>query len=244
MSRLDDIEEEILEKLRDDLVSAGEKVYGWSKIGCGTLIALWIGGCIVGRISDSWTPIVDGCKSKIHQGIEESRQRVREHQEAEEAEVARKEQERKAQEAEALRISKLKAERESRAKKDVGKKRRVEEFAVKEAPQIWSTLKVLRGELEVQDRKLAELKSTLEDFDRKPEDDADYKKMCEMKSVLSESVAEIYRELEDAYIAAKKFEVAPGAKEYADLRARAIRDGIQEAEAAIRHFDEMRKQKQ
>ena len=244
MSQLDDIEEEVLDRFGKGLVSAGETVYGWSKIGCGTLIVIWIGGCILGKTFDCWTPIVDGCKSKIHESVEESRQRLREQQAAEEAETVRKEQERKAREDEIARAVKIKADQEARAKKDVNKKNRVEEFAVKEAPQIWSTLKTLKAELEVQERKLAELRATLEDFDRNPAEDADYRRMCAMKAALSNSVNEIYSKLEDAYIAAKKFEVEPGAKEYGDLRARAIRDGVQEAEAAIRRFDEMRKQKQ
>lgn len=189
-----------------------------AKFGCVTICIVWIGGCYGYKALKPW---------------------LSERREQKAAEIERRELERKARDAEI----KIKAAQEAKEQKEANKKNRIQKFAEKEAPQIWKTLEELKVELEMQEIGLERLRKTFEEFDRKPEVDVDYQRMCEMKSALSNTISIINGKLEDAYIAAEKFRAAPGAKEYSELQNRAICDGIEEAESAIRRFDEMRKHK-
>ena len=73
-----------------------------------------------------------------------------------------------------------------------------------------------------------------------PEQDMDFKRICALRDDMIRSRAALRAKLEDAYIAAKKYEAAPSRKDYQELHRKALEDGIQEADAAAAKFKEMR----
>jgi len=158
---------------------------------------------------------------------------------------------REAQEKEAARIEKL-----QRLKEDTERNRRAYEqspeffqkqredklrtFAMKEAPCLWTTYQNLTVEVSAQSQKVDELEQTIRDFGRKPEEDEDFKVIRQLLNEMRESQNRLMRKIEDAYLAAKKYEATPSRKEYDEQCRRILQDGIQEAELATRRFNFMR----
>ena len=131
----------------------------------------------------------------------------------------------------------------AKANKIAAREEQIKAFAEKEAGTLWKTLQLLKGEIELQEKRIGNLKKVLEDFDRDPNTDEDFQGICKMRDALVTSVSEIKAKLEDAYIAAKKFEATPGQDEYDEIRRKALEDGVQEADAAIKRFNLMREKK-
>lgn len=113
-------------------------------------------------------------------------------------------------------------------------------FAMKEAPCLWTTYQNLSEEVSAQSRKIAELEKTIREFGRDPEDDEDFKGIRQLSMEMCESRNRLMRKIEDAYLAAKKYEATPSRKEYDEQCRRILQDGIQEAELATRRFNFMR----
>ena len=116
-------------------------------------------------------------------------------------------------------------------------------FAVKDAPVIWKTVQDLRGQLQTMDSGLAQLKEALIEFDRDPDRDPDYTRICKMRSEVKANLDSLYAKLKDAYIAAKKYEATPGRKEFEERHRKTLEDGIREAEMATKRFKEMSRDK-
>lgn len=109
-------------------------------------------------------------------------------------------------------------------------------FAIKESPQLWTTVQSLRAEIDNRDKLIAQLAADLREFDRKPEDDPTYRELQVGREQIACTLDNVYQKLEDAYIAYKKFQATPGRKEYADAMNRALEDGVHEAEATARRY--------
>ena len=105
----------------------------------------------------------------------------------------------------------------------------LQEFAQKESPEVWRTIQSLRGEMSESTRNLERLRDQLIDFDRNPDLDEDYKALRFGLQDLRRAYDAIYDNLENAYIAAKKFEASPSRKEYQDMMKKAFEDGVQNA---------------
>ena len=170
-------------------------------------------------------------------------------------EKARQEESQKAQEAENARIADAKRQQEARIaaekrrqaealaeakRKQEAKDDKIRTFALKEAPKVWSVYQSLQSEIDVQNGKIEELRKTLVAFDKVPEQDADFKRICALRDEMKKSRKALRAKLEDAYIAAKKYEASPSRKDYQELHKKAIEDGILEADAASAKFKEMR----
>ena len=65
-------------------------------------------------------------------------------------------------------------------------------------------------------------------------------RICALRDDMVRSWKALRIKLEDAYIAARKYEAAPSRKDYQELHKKALEDGIQEADAAAAKFKEMR----
>ena len=98
----------------------------------------------------------------------------------------------------------------------------------------------LKSEIDVQNGKIEDLRKTLVSFGRSPEQDEDFKRICALRDEMIRSQTALYAKLEDAYIAAKKYEASPSRKDYQELHKKALEDGILEADAAEAKFKEMR----
>lgn len=105
----------------------------------------------------------------------------------------------------------------------------LQEFAQKESPEVWRTIQSLRGEMSKSARNLKRLRDQLIEFDRNPDLDEDYKDLRFGLQDLRRAYDAIYDNLEDAYIAAKKFEASPSRKDYQDTMKKAFEDGVQNA---------------
>jgi len=168
---------------------------------------------------------------------------------------AEQEKTRKAQEAESARVAEAKRQQDARVdaerrrreeaaaeakRKQSAKDDRVRTFALKEAPKVWSVYQSLQSEIDVQNDKIEELRKTLVAFDKSPEQDADFVRICALRDEMIRSRKAIRAKLEDAYIAAKKYEASPSRKDYQELHKKALEDGIMEADAATEKFKGMR----
>lgn len=221
---------------------------GSAKIGCLAapfllLALLWFVGHVLGGITEDWTPILNKCSIALRNQYEAIKERRLKAKIAYEEEQFAKEEAERQKAREASSQKSLQMEQKNAEDRKFKKNARIREFAEKEATTLWATLQTLTSEVETQGRKIAELRQVLQEFNRDPAGDEDFKRICEMKTSLEKSVFEIRAKLEDAYIASKKFEATPGRKDYEEIRRKAIEDGVQEADAAIQRFKLMRESK-
>ena len=91
--------------------------------------------------------------------------------------------------------------------------------------------------------KIKNLREELKLFDRNPEYDEDYKSLVAGAQELHRAYDAIFDKLEDAYIAAKKYEASPSRKDYQDTMKRALEDGINDANMATERYKAMTRQK-
>lgn len=116
-------------------------------------------------------------------------------------------------------------------------------FAMKEAPEIWQIVQDLRYEISRMDENINMLRNELVGFGRDPDADDDLKHLVKLQSNMKAEIVSLYQKLQDACLAAKKYEAMPGRKGYEELRRKTIEDGIQEAEMVLERFREMGKNK-
>ena len=115
----------------------------------------------------------------------------------------------------------------------------LQNFAQKESPKIWHTIQSLRGEMSESERRIKQLRADLLEFDRNPDSDDDYKALLAGLQELRRAYDAIFDKLENAYIAAKKYEASPSRKDYQDTMKRALEDGIQDANMATERYRAM-----
>ena len=164
-----------------------------------------------------------------------------EQQKAQQAEAARLAEAKRRQEAEAAEAKRRQeAEAAEVERRRQAKESKIQTFALKEAPKLWSVHQALKSEIDVQNGKIEELRETLVMFGKSPEQDEDFKHICAMRDEMVRSQKAMYAKLEDAYIAACKFAATPSRKDYQEMHRKALEDGIREAAAAETRFREMR----
>lgn len=151
-------------------------------------------------------------------------------------EKARRVEEKRTQDAENARIAEARRIQEAKDEK-------VQVFALKEAPKVWDVYQSLQSEIDVQGSKIEELRKTLETFGKVPEQDTDFIRICALRDEMIRSRQSLRTKLEDAYIAAKKYEASPSRKDYQETMNRAIEDGINDANMAAEHYKAMTRQK-
>lgn len=133
-----------------------------------------------------------------------------------------------------------KSEAEHRA---LQKENRLCAFILNEAPALWMVYQNLKAAVAAQDSKIVRLRETICEFGRNPDMDADFRDICAMRNDMVASLNTLRIKIEDAYLASLKYEATPSRVEYDALRRKLIEDGMQEAEAAARRFDDMRRVK-
>ena len=119
----------------------------------------------------------------------------------------------------------------------------LQNFALKESPQISQTIQILRAEMADSDNKLKKLRAELLEFDRNPDADEDYTALVAGLKELRCAYDAIFDKLEDAYIAAKKYEASPSRKDYLQRMKCALEDGIQDANMATERYKAMTRQR-
>ena len=131
------------------------------------------------------------------------------------------------------------AEAAARRRQEI-KEEKLRTFALKDAPTVWNVYQSLKGEIDIQGRKIDELRETLTSFGRDPNQDSDFQRIMALRDEMIKSLNALHDKLEDAYIAARKYEAAPSRKDYQELHKKALEDGVKEADAATARFKEMR----
>ncbi len=119
----------------------------------------------------------------------------------------------------------------------------LQNFAMKESPKIWQTIQSMRGEMVESRTRLKVLRADLLEFGRDPDSDEDYKMLRDGIRDLQRAHDAIFDRLENAYIAAKKFEASPSRKDYQDMMKHALEDGIQDATMATERYKTMTRRK-
>jgi hypothetical protein len=136
-----------------------------------------------------------------------------------------------------------KQRQEEAIKREEAKVDKIRKFALKETPSVWAAYQSLQSEVDVQDVKIKELSRVLMEFDRIPEQDEDFVRIRELRDDMIRTRDALWKRLEDAYLAARKFEAAPTSKGNEELLKKALEDGVAEADAAEKKFKEMRQSK-
>ena len=78
------------------------------------------------------------------------------------------------------------------------------EFAVKETTGLWDVVVSLRAEISIRKNRLQKLNDAIKGFGRKPEEDADYIKCKGEYDAARSALVQIFKSLENAYLAASK----------------------------------------
>ena len=156
------------------------------------------------------------------------------------AEKAKQAELENAQKMAEARIAEEKRQKAEAKRRQEAKDGKIQTFALKDAPKVWAVYQSLQSEIDVQSAKIKELQKTLVAFGKEPEQDADFKRICALRDDMVRSKTALRAKLEDAYIAARKYEASPSRKDYQELHKKALEDGILEADAAEAKFKEMR----
>lgn len=184
-----------------------------------------IGGCIYDEAKEQVNKVTEWRDERLAKKAQEEELKKKQQAEIARAEEAKRQQEAAAAEAE---------------QKQLAKDEKIQTFALKEAPKVWAVYQSLQSEIDVQNGKIDELRKTLVTFNKVPEQDADFNRICALRDEMIRSRKALRAKLEDAYIAAKKYEASPSRKDYQELHKKALEDGILEADAASAKFKEMR----
>ena len=146
----------------------------------------------------------------------------------------------KAKKEEAARIAEVKRVQEENKRCQEEKDEKIRCFALKEAPRVWAVYQSLQSEIDIQNDKIEELRKVLVSFDKSPDQDMDFQRICALRDDMVRSWKALRIKLEDAYIASRKYEASPSRKDYQEIHRKALEDGILEADAAEAKFKEMR----
>lgn len=203
--------------------------------------AKWGFGCLT--VILIWHFVLSGvfrwAREEIQDWKEQREERVeRERLERDEAEKARRIA---AEEAEAAERRRAEAAEKAKAVSD--REERLRAFTLKEAPVLWRAYQELNAQIESQAKRIEDLRKSLLEFQRIPENDSDFKAITVMRQEMIGAKASLRRKIEDAYLAYIKFEATPSRKDYDELRRKILEDGVMEADAATRRFTVMRKEK-
>ena len=208
-----------------------------------TIICIIIGLAIIGTVHEKYGAkgcfVAVGCLALLFVAIVgiEKISALRDEQMAEKAKQAEL---RKAQEEEAARIAEARRIQEEEKRIQEAKDDKIRSFALKDASKVWAVYQTLQSEIDVQNGKIEKLRKTLVSFDKDPDRDVDFQRICALRDEMVRSRQALRTKLEDAYIASRKYEASPSRKDYQELHKKALEDGILEADAAEAKFKEMR----
>ncbi len=201
-------------------------VWGYRRMGCIGSIVLFVGSVFLLSFAEKY--VNQACKWLDARSAEKAQQ----------AEI------RKAEEVEKARVVEIERQRreavEAARRRQEAKDDKIRTFALKEAPRVWNVYQSLQSEIAVQNERIEELRRTLEEFGRSPSKDSDFIRINKLRDDMIRSKDALRSKLEDAYIAARKYEASPSRKDYRELHRKALEDGILEADQAEAKFREMR----
>ena len=116
-------------------------------------------------------------------------------------------------------------------------------FALMESPVLWKTIEDLKSRIQEQNGKLSKLKRTFDDLGMNANEDNDYIYLVRERDAMVKRLMEVNTELDQAYLAAIKYEVTRGKAEKEDFERKAAEDGVAEAAQSRAKYNELRKSK-
>lgn len=119
----------------------------------------------------------------------------------------------------------------------------VKDFALKEAPSTWEALQTLESECKAVKAQVAELKKTLESFNKNAEEDNDFIAARQKLREMNQARDTLWKAMERAYIQYCKFKASAGDAELAELSHGATTAAIKEADAAKERYRTMAQEK-
>ena len=134
-------------------------------------------------------------------------------------------------------------EQKESAAREHNKEEKLKNFALQEAPQMWQTYVTLGESIESQAVRLEELRKTLESVEQDPSQDRDYATLVSMRDEMIKSRDALHEKIKQAYLQYSKFLATPGNAELKALHKKTMEDGVREAEATMKHYREMTKEK-
>lgn len=116
-------------------------------------------------------------------------------------------------------------------------------FMMNEAPAIKECLDRLQAESVAHKERVEKLRQTLGILGRDPEQDEDFKRIHSYQQELLTEIQNVSNCLIAAYIASVKYNAAPSRQGLSELRASALRDGIDAAASAFARYEKMKGEK-
>ena len=141
------------------------------------------------------------------------------------------------------RLAAEQAQVDEQAKKEFKKEEARRAFALKESPVLWKTIEELKSRIQEQNGKLNKLKRTFDDLGMNANEDNDYICLVRERDAMIKRLMEVNVELDQAYLAAVKYEVTRGKAEKEDFERKAAEDGVAEAAQSRAKYNELRKSK-
>lgn len=126
---------------------------------------------------------------------------------------------------------------------DHSKDDKVLDFALREVPSVWKTYQVLNEAIEEQDKKIAELRTTLKMFASNVDEDADIRNLLQTRDEMTAARDAIKAKLDDAYLQTRKFAATPDGSEFDQLRKQVVEDSINEAQSVLQRYKAMKEKK-
>ena len=115
----------------------------------------------------------------------------------------------------------------------------VRDFVLKEAPSTWEAFQALESECESVKAQVAELKKTLESFNKNADDDNDYNGAKKKLAEMDQTRDTLWKAMERAYIQYCKFKASVGDAELAELSKSATAAAVKEADVAKERYRAM-----
>lgn len=115
----------------------------------------------------------------------------------------------------------------------------VRDFVLKEAPSTWEAFQALESECESVKSQVAELKKTLESFNKNADDDNDYNGAKKKLAEMDQTRDTLWKAMERAYIQYCKFKASVGDAELAELSKSATAAAVKEADVAKERYRAM-----
>lgn len=219
---------------------------GCAKWGCGCLAAILVWYVGIPAVMLGGRLAYEGIKSVFAwraANVEKRRALLKEKEETRRVAEERAEIAARSAAKQAKAAAEQKAANEAKMRAAANREDRLRSFALKEATVLWKAYQDLGAQIDAQGQRIEELRKTLVEFNKNPEQDADFRAICTMRDAMIGVRSSLRRKIEDAYFAFRKFEATPSRKDYDELRRKAVEDGIQEAMSAIRRFNLIRKEK-
>lgn len=119
----------------------------------------------------------------------------------------------------------------------------LKDFAMKESPVLWKSVMQMRKDIAEQDMRLDRLCKAFRDVGENPEADNDCANLKQQREEMQGELENVIAALKRAYVESRKYEATLGQSKRTEFERNAKEKGLDEAAAAVRRYEEMRRQK-